>query len=104
MRKPEGYVEIVDGWLFPKCFLCEEDIILNEGGEVLLFKCGCRERVCTRQNYEIISREDVIWQTLFFNKCAQNGAYLKWYQENKEEIPTKELYMALKRTVVMEEV
>jgi len=107
MRKhPEGFVEIeYEGWIFPKCFQCDGDILLVEANStVFIFKCDCRERVSTAQNYEIVSKENVVMQTLFFNKHMQRE-YVDWYaQLGDSPILTKELYMKLKRFVVMEEI
>jgi len=93
-----------EAWILPACFTCNESIVLDHGGFVLEFKCGCtKRRIETKQNYEVVSGEDVIMQTLYFNH-ALTKENMVWVGENRKRNLTKDLYMELRRLVVLEDI
>lgn len=104
----ESEIEQYDVWLLPKCIVCDEDIVLlrpKRTAQVFEFKCGCgKNRVETYQNYDIVSKEDVIMQTLYFNHALDKDT-LHWVQENlSRQKATKDLYIKLRRRLILEEI
>ena len=97
-------IPVYGAWILPVCFTCSEAIVLDHGGYVLEFKCGCtKRRVETKQNYDIVSGEDVIMQTLYFNH-ALTKENLVWVGANRKRNVTMDLYKELRRAVILEEI
>lgn len=97
-------IEQTETWLLPKCFHCDQDIeCLGGGTSIFEFVCGCSaNRIETRQDYEIISQQSVVMQTLYFNNSMRREI-VEWFDSTKGKY-TVDLYRDLKSRIALENI
>ena len=114
-REKEGFMEIeYAAWLLPRCFKCDNDILLltksdklGHMSQLLEFGCGCTKKKIVLQSDYIKAEEDVVILTLFLNgRLSQNTVReaSEWLNVRQGINYTEHEYNMLKRKILLRDV
>ena len=116
MRKEkEGFMEIeYAGWLLPRCFQCDDDMLLltksDERGRMsslLEFGCGCKKKKIVHQQDYVLAEEDVVVLTLFLNGKLSSSTVREvseWLNIKRDTNYTEREYHMLKKKILLRDI